>query len=202
MSKTIERTEASDENSMSIVGKVSLSMSNSIVIKNLVAGSWLDLLCGYNPQLQLSQINNDKINKFVCLDFKINNSLLGKKIQTIETTIDKKLDFPSESFDNLTVINGLEHLWSNQDILNECFRLLKKGGVLQIVVPTWAGKPFLEFLAFRLKDEQANLEMDDHKLYYDEKTLWPMLVKAGFKPQKISLKRIKFRLSLYAKASK
>lgn len=202
MSKIIERTEASDENKMSIIGKISLNMSNSMIIKNLIVGSWLDLLCGYNPQLQLSQIDNDKISKFVCLDFKINKLLLGKKIKSFETTIDKKIDFPSESFDNITIINGLEHLWSSQDILNECFRILKKNGVLQIIVPTWAGKPFLEFLAFKIKDKQSNIEMNDHKLYYDEKTLWPMLVKAGFKPQKIYLKRIKFHLSLYAKAIK
>lgn len=44
--------------------------------------------------------------------------------------------------------------------------------------------------------------MNDHKMYYDEKTLWPILVRAGFKPENIRMKRIKFFMSLYAIATK
>ena len=45
-------------------------------------------------------------------------------------------------------------------------------------------------------------EMNDHKMYYDERTLWPMLVHAGFRPRNIKLKRIKAMCSLYALARK
>ena len=198
----IDRKESSDENKMSFLGKLSLRLSNRIVTSNLAGGSWLDLLCGYNPQLQLSQVNNKKITNFTALDFKINKVAKNTKLNIIETVIDRNLELPKESFANVTIINGLEHLRNPQEILNECFRVLKRGGVLQIIVPTWFGKPVLEFLAFKIKDKQANIEMDDHKMYYDEKTLWPMLVNAGFKPSKINLKRTKFFFSLYAKATK
>jgi len=41
------------------------------------------------------------------------------------------------------------------------------------------GKTFLEFTAFRLG--VSRIEMEDHKMYYDKQTLWPMLVQAGFR---------------------
>jgi hypothetical protein len=44
--------------------------------------------------------------------------------------------------------------------------------------------------------------MNDHKLYYDERTLWPMLVRAGFKPAHVRLRRIKGYCSLHARAVK
>src|SRR6202022_646544 len=85
-----------------------------------------------------------------------------------EEHLDKVLPYADGTFDNVTLINGLEHLWFPQEVLSECYRVLRDGGVLQVIVPTWFGKPFLEFLAFTLKDPQAETEMDDHKAYYDE----------------------------------
>jgi hypothetical protein len=40
--------------------------------------------------------------------------------------------------------------------------------------------------------------MDDHKCYYDPRDLWPMLVRAGFRPQQIHCKRHKFGLNTFA----
>jgi hypothetical protein len=70
------------------------------------------------------------------------------------------------------------------------------------MVPTWFGKPFLEWLAFGLRNPAAYLEMNDHKLYYDERTLWPMMVRAGFQPRDIKIRRIKAFCSLYGTALK
>lgn len=191
-----------DETKNSPISRISLAMSNKQVTKGLVSGSWLDLLCGYNSKLQSSQLENSKIKKFISLDFSLNKQITKKGIVPIETSIDNKLSFPTASFENVTLINGLEHLWNPDEILKECYRILRPNGVLQIIVPTWFSKPILEFITFGLKDSQGSIEIDDHKMYYDEKTLWPMLVKAGFKPHKINLKRIKFYFSLYAKATK
>ncbi len=40
--------------------------------------------------------------------------------------------------------------------------------------------------------------MDDHKLYYDPRDLWPLLVRAGFKPPAIRCFRHKFGLNTFA----
>jgi hypothetical protein len=44
------------------------------------------------------------------------------------------------------------------------------------------------------------MEMDDHKMYYDKRDLWPLLVRAGFKPSQIKLHYRKFGLNLFAVA--
>jgi hypothetical protein len=43
--------------------------------------------------------------------------------------------------------------------------------------------------------------MDDHKMYYDKRDLWPLLVKAGFRPHDIRLRYHKLGLNLFAAAA-
>ena len=185
-----------------LLGKVSFWLSQRVITSRLRPGSWLDLLSGSQALLQRLQRKNRRITSFHALDHQLDPELRSLGIELHEQYVDGSLPFPSETFDNVTVVNGLEHLWEPQAILNECHRILRPGGLLQIVVPTWFGKPFLEFLAFRLRNRQALIEMNDHKMYYDERSLWPMLVRAGFLPEKIGLKRIKLGCSLYAGAVK
>ena len=73
--------------------------------------------------------------------------------------------------------------------------------MLLVNVPTWRGKAVLEFSAFRLSTSPA-VEMNDHKMYYDKRDLWPLLVRAGFLPSAIRLKNHKFGLNLFAAARK
>ena len=49
---------------------------------------------------------------------------------------------------------------------------------------------------------QSEVEMDDHKMYYGKRDLWPILARSGFKPSQIRLKYHKFGLNLFAAASK
>ena len=80
-------------------------------------------------------------------------------------------------------------------------RLLRPGGVLLVNVPTWRGKRFLEFSAFRL-GLSPKVEMDDHRMYYDKRDLWPLLVRAGFQPSRIRLFYHKFGLNLFGVIAK
>jgi len=91
----------------------------------------------------------------------------------------------------------LEHLWEPQRALDEMRRLLRPGGVCLVNVPSWRGKRFLELSAFRLGLSPA-AEMNDHKAYYDPRDLWPMLVRAGFRPQDIKVSKHKFGLNTFA----
>lgn len=197
-----KRTVTFDYSNLSTIGKISFRMSAFNVTSKLISGNWLDILCGYKSLLQASQINNPKISSFCSLDHKLDKKLLNLGINLKELYIKKKLPYGNNYFDNISIINGLEHLWFPQEILSECYRILKTGGVLQVIVPTWFGKPFLELLAFTVKNKSAAVEMDDHKMYYDEKTLWALLVQAGFKPSKIKIKRIKFYCSLHSIVTK
>jgi len=196
------RDKVYDYDALPALGRLSLRLSNRLIESGLKSGDWLDLLCGYRALLQRSHHRNSAISGFYCLDHTLDPDLSEYGFHLTESAIDKMLPYESETFENITIVNGLEHLWEPQQVLEECHRTLKIGGMLQIIVPTWFAKPVLEFLAFTVKNQQAYLEINDHKMYYDEKTLWPMLVRAGFQPSNLRLKRVKFACSLYACAVK
>jgi SAM-dependent methyltransferase len=103
----------------------------------------------------------------------------------------------SGSLDLALCTSVLEHLDEPLATLVEIHRVLKMGGVCMINVPSWRGKRFLEFSAFRLGMSPAE-EMNDHKMYYDVRDLWPMLVKAGFAPQNIQCYPAKLGLTTFA----
>ena len=56
------------------------------------------------------------------------------------------------------------------------------------------------YITFRLGLSPAE-EMDDHKMYYDPKDLWPLMVKAGFMPHAIKCFKHKFGLNTFAVAT-
>ena len=117
---------------------------------------------------------------------------------TIEETLPK---LENELLDVVLLISVLEHLVDPGFVLQSVWHLLKPSGVLLVNVPTWIGKRFLEFSAFRL-GLSPKMEMDDHKMYYGKRDLWPILVRAGFKPSEIQLRYHKFGLNLLAVARK
>ena len=82
-------------------------------------------------------------------------------------------------------------------LLEECLRIVRPEGMCLFNVPSWRGKRFLEYSAFRLGLSPKD-EMDDHKTYYDVKDLWPLLVRAGFLPSRIRCFSHKFGLNTFA----
>ncbi len=122
------------------------------------------------------------------------------KVEIVEGLLPATLaGLPDASFDVVLCMSVLEHLWEPQQALDEMRRLLAPGGVCLLNVPSWRGKRFLELSAFRLGLSPAE-EMNDHKAYYDPRDLWPMLVRAGFRPQDIAVARHKFGLNTFAAA--
>jgi 2-polyprenyl-3-methyl-5-hydroxy-6-metoxy-1,4-benzoquinol methylase len=120
------------------------------------------------------------------------------KVTATEGSIDEVLAAcPDASIDIVLCLSVLEHLTAPQVVLDGFRRVLAPGGVLLLNVPSWRGKAFLEFSAFRLGLSPAS-EMDDHKRYYDPSDLWPMLVLAGFLPSHIRCRRHKFGLNTFA----
>jgi SAM-dependent methyltransferase len=119
-------------------------------------------------------------------------------VRAVEGPIPETLrQLPTGSLDIVLCVSALEHLSEPAGAAAEFLRLLAPGGVLLVNVPTWLGKRFLEFSAFRLGLSPRE-EMDDHKAYYDPKDLWLLLRKAGFLPHNIRCFRHKFGLNAFA----
>lgn len=106
-------------------------------------------------------------------------------------------DLVPASFDVVLCMSVVEHLDDPQGTLAGIRRLVAPGGVAVISVPTWWGKRWLELSAFRLGLSPFE-EMEDHRTYYDPRDLWPMLVKAGFRPSWIRCRRFKLGMNTLA----
>ena len=86
------------------------------------------------------------------------------------------------SLDVVLCLSVLEHLWEPRDGARDtppCPGAGRRGAPER--PDAGAASAFLELSAFRLGLSPAE-EMDDHKAYYDPRDLWPMLVRAGFRP--------------------
>jgi SAM-dependent methyltransferase len=161
----------------------------------------LELGCGYRAT-QLLALER-KLKRGVGVDFQIAPELRTRERFTFyEGSIEKILPkLESDSFDAVMLISVLEHLVEPQSVINIARRLLRPSGLLLVNVPTWLGKRFLELSAFQL-GLSPKVEIDDHKMYYGKRDLWPMLVRAGFKPSEIRMRYHKFGLNLFAAAKK
>jgi SAM-dependent methyltransferase len=161
----------------------------------------LELGCGFHAA-QLVALA-PCLKRGVGVDFQIAPDLVGReKLAFHQGTIEEALlTLTGQSFDAILLISVLEHLSDPLLVVEGARGLLKESGVLLINVPTWRGKDFLELSAFRL-GLSPKIEIDDHKMYYDKRDLWPLLVRAGFKPSLIRLRYHKFGLSLFAVAQR
>ena len=160
-----------------------------------------DFGCGHDAGIARSFLNS--ADHLVLVDLSVSPELKeNPKVTVIEGELPDALGgLPDASLDIILCNSVLEHLWAPLDAVTAFHRLLAPGGVALINVPSWRGKWFLEFSAFRLGLSPAE-EMDDHKAYYDPRDLWPMLVRAGFLPHNITCHRHKFGLNTFAACRK
>jgi SAM-dependent methyltransferase len=156
-----------------------------------------DIGCGYQATTMRRYV--DSVRSAVLVDLSLADDLkVHPKVTAVEGDLPGVLtDLPTRSLDVILCMSVIEHLWQPELTLREFRRLLRPGGVCAINVPSWAGKRFLEYSAFRLGLSPAE-EMEDHKTYYDPRDLWPLLVQAGFRPSHIRVFKHKFRLNTFA----
>jgi len=157
-----------------------------------------DIGCGYHATLTRSLL--PELASATLVDVALADDLVGhaKVDARVGDVVEVLPGIETASVDVLLCLSVLEHLWEPQAALVECRRVLAPGGLAMFNVPTWRGKWFLELAAFRLGVSPA-AEMDDHKAYYDPRDLWPLLVRAGFRPSEIHCRRHKFGLNTFAR---
>lgn len=156
-----------------------------------------DFGCGYDAAF--ARTIAGEVASLVLVDVALADDLKADgRVRAIEGRLpDVLAPLPAASLDVVLIVSVLEHVADPAGLLREVKRLLAPGGVALVNVPSWRGKKFLEFSAFRLGWSPA-AEMDDHKMYYDVRDLWPMLVAAGFRPSRIRCFPHKFGLNTFA----
>lgn len=137
----------------------------------------LDIGCGWEARLLRSV--EPYVERAVGVDFKA-PTLSTPKLTTVTATLSEKLPFADTEFDVVTLLAVLEHLSFPGAMVGEIFRVLKPGGQVVLTVPSFAAKPVLEFLAFRVGVISAT-EIRDHKRYYDRKSLEELFAGSGLR---------------------
>lgn len=156
-----------------------------------------DLGCGYQATFTRSLL--DQVASATLVDVALADDLKRHpKVRAFEGELQQTLaTLPDSSQDVVMIVSVLEHLWEPLPALKQIRRLLRPGGTCLVNVPSWRGRPYLEFAAFKLHLAPP-AEMDDHKTYYDVPELWPLLVSAGFLPSEIKCFPHKFGLNTFA----
>jgi len=196
--------ESYGQHGLTLADRVGVWLSQRAIQRHLPARNDLNVLelgCGYRAT-QLVALE-PRLRSGIGVDFHVAPELRDRtKLTFHEGPIEQIIpNMESEAVDVVMLISVLEHLVEPQFVLQSAWRLLKPSGLLLVNVPTWVGKRFLELSAFRF-GLSPKVEVDDHKMYYGKRDLWPMLVRAGFKPSEINLEYHKFGLNLFAAASK
>jgi SAM-dependent methyltransferase len=156
-----------------------------------------DIGCGYHAALARTVL--DEAQSVLLLDVAIEPALNDvAKVRLIEGLLPAALNEVQDASLDILVCNSvLEHVRESATVLRGFWRVLAPGGMALVNVPSWRGKRFLEASAFRFGLSPAT-EVDDHKMYYDPRDLWPLLVQAGFRPRHISCFRHKLGLNTFA----
>ena len=195
-------TEALGQSKLSFLDKVGQGLSRRPimdVVRRYERPRVLDIGCGYQASVLVHMAptltRGVGIERSVCDEAK-----RAPGLTFLEGEAEDALaSLEPSSFEVVMMISVLEHLWEPLTALERCRALLAPGGTLVVNVPNWAGKVFLEVSAFKLGMSTAE-SIDDHKTYYWKHQLWPLLVRAGFKPSKIKMRYHKLGLNLFAVA--
>jgi SAM-dependent methyltransferase len=171
------------------------------VVGTLVGKDVGDIGCGYEADFMRRTLG--EVRTATLVDVSLAPDLAEQpKVRAIEGLLPGAMDaIDDSSLDVVLCMSVVEHLWEPEQTLGHFHRVLRPGGVAAVNVPSWLGKRALEYSAFRLGLSPAE-EMDDHKMYYDPKDLWPLMVKAGFLPHAIKCFKHKFGLNTFAVATR
>lgn len=163
------------------------------VIKHISKDSIVcDIGCG--PDAQFLQKINSLIKYGLGFDRNAQN-YKSTKLKLRRIKILNQIPLSPKTVDIITILAALEHLKKPQQVLNECFRILKKNGKLILTTPTPPAKIVLEFLAFKLNFINPE-NIKEHRNYFDPNRIKQMLIQAGFNQKDIKNKYFEFGFNL------
>ena len=169
------------------------------VVGNIPRGGKVcDICCDANGRFLFGI--KDIIGEGVGIDKDV-KALSDGNISLRRVELEKTIELKSESFDCITLLAAIEHLSYQQEIIRECFRILKPGGILLITTPSSAAKKVLEFLAFKLGIVSSK-GVREHKRYYDKKSLRELCIRAGFDDNKIVVEGFELGYNIFLRAVK
>lgn len=100
----------------------------------------LDLGCGHGHTLLYIAQKLGKTGKAIGLDIEerllavaervLKNEIFEGKLELIKSDVSNKLPFPNNSFDKIVCHNVIECIPDRINFINECYRILKKDGIL------------------------------------------------------------------------
>jgi len=170
------------------------------VVGSLTGKDVADIGCGFEATFMRRVLGD--VRTATLLDVSLAEDLSRHpKVRAVEGLLPEAMEkIADHSLDVVLCMSVIEHLWEPEKTLRHFHRVLRPGGVCAVNVPSWRGKRALEYSAFKLGLSPAE-EMDDHKMYYDPRDLWPLMVQAGFMPHAIRCFRHKFGLNTFAVAT-
>lgn len=155
----------------------------------------VDIGCS-DPPYTIEKVRQ-KMDFCIGIDAEVQNTV-AKNYELKRLFINKKIPVESELANVITMQAVLEHLDYPQAIINECYRILKPGGILLITVPSPLNKYPLEFLAkIGLVSEEM---IKQHKNYFSHQQLQTMFKQAGFKS--IAIESFQLGLNTFARVIK
>lgn len=145
-------------------------------------GVFVDVGCD-QPQVLIDRVS-EEMKSCIGLDIIVEPHSY-KNVKILRQDLRKKIKLPSNSADVMTLLAVLEHMKHPNEIVAECFRILKPGGVLLITVPSPASKPILELFAILGLVRKEMIEQ--HENYFTTHRLRALMEKTGFSEITVTL---------------
>jgi ubiquinone/menaquinone biosynthesis C-methylase UbiE len=144
-----------------------------------------DLGCGEDGAF-LHRIS-DHLDRGVGLDLSVKMSK-HPRIDLVKADLNHHLPIGNRSVNVVTSLAVIEHLNEYTSHIEEAFRILAPGGILIVTTPAKHGDWLLRLLS-KLKLIHGE-EIEDHKRYFDKKSLLELCKHVGFK--KVTYQRFQF----------
>ena len=150
-----------------------LRKMRKVRIKNYISGGRiLDIGCGRGLFLKIMRDDGWEVNG-VEFNAEAVSNVYGISVVSGEPA---SWGFPDGSFDAITINHVLEHFPQPREMIHECGRLLKKGGLLMCAVPN-----FLSLQSSVGKGAWFHLDVPYHIHHFSEEGLRSILTESGFR---------------------
>jgi 2-polyprenyl-3-methyl-5-hydroxy-6-metoxy-1,4-benzoquinol methylase len=138
-------------------------------------GRILDIGCGRGLFLHIMQEDGWEVagQEFSETSASYASDIYGIDVRTGEL---KDCEYESESFDVVNINHVLEHLENPDEVIAECYRILKKGGLLVTAVPN-----IDSLQGFFGQKHWFQLDLPCHLYHFSTKSLFDLLTKNSFK---------------------